>query len=93
MTEKFGRLTIGAVLHAKEGGGGEKPVKKWIGDAPTHCDVCHREIKDNFVDGRMRGASWANMCMPCHAELGVGLGLGKGQYYTRRGSEWIKVEG
>jgi hypothetical protein len=71
----------------------EKKVKKWIGDAPTHCDICNREIHSSFIDGRVHRGSWANMCNSCHPLVGVGLGLGKGQHYEKQGDEWIKVEG
>jgi hypothetical protein len=68
-------------------------VKKWIGDAPTECDVCHNYIDTDFVDGRSKWGSWANMCLACHSMVGVGLGTGMGQRYERMGDEWIKVEG
>lgn len=30
-------------------------------------------------DGKTHGGPWGNMCEPCFAEYGIGLGLGKGQ--------------
>ena len=68
-------------------------VKKWVGAAPTECDLCHVKIVDAFVDGVIQHGPWANMCPPCFATRGVGLGLGRGQSYKRIGDEWVKVEG
>lgn len=31
------------------------------------------------IDGATKYGPWANMCTACHAEVGVGVGLGKGQ--------------
>jgi hypothetical protein len=33
------------------------------------------------VDGATKGGPWASMCDDCHADMGVGLGVGKGQRY------------
>jgi len=34
-----------------------------------------------FIDGRTKVGMWAIMCTDCHAEYGVGLGIGRGQAY------------
>ena len=70
---------------------------KWYGEVPTQCEVCGGEIKDDFIDGRTKVGSWANMCPSCHKGFGVGLGVGRGQKYNVRkikggGTEWIKVK-
>ena len=70
---------------------------KWHGEIPKRCDICGREIKKVFIDGRTDMGAWANMCEHCHRERGVGLGVGKGQKYTMKvikggGTEWIKVK-
>lgn len=70
---------------------------KWYGVAPKKCDLCNSKLKGVFIDGRTRMGAWAIMCLPCHKEFGVGLGIGKGQKYTMKvikggGTEWIKVK-
>lgn len=70
---------------------------KWHGVIPKKCDLCEGELKGAFVDGRTKIGSWAIMCLPCHKEFGVGLGLGKGQKYELKvikdgDKEWIKVK-
>lgn len=45
------------------------------------CDFC-KAIgidKDAHFDGQTVYDCWANMCDDCFANVGVGLGLGKGQ--------------
>jgi hypothetical protein len=65
---------------------------RWIGPAPTDCDICHRQIKKIFVDGATRQGPWGNMCLPCHSAFGVGLGTGKGQRYElQRDGRWAKM--
>lgn len=44
-------------------------------DLPKHGD----EKVVATVDGKTKMGPWANMCERCHHEVGVGLGLGKGQ--------------
>ncbi|MDI6785104.1 MAG: hypothetical protein QMD92_00185 [bacterium] len=34
-----------------------------------------------YVDGKTTLGFWANMCLSCHREVGVGIGPGRGQYY------------
>lgn len=70
---------------------------KWYGTAPKHCEICKVKLVAAFIDGRTKRGCWAIMCIPCHVEHGVGLGVGKGQKYTMKvikggGTEWIKVK-
>jgi hypothetical protein len=68
-------------------------IKIWLGDPPTECDLCHAPIKRSFVDGKTTFGPWANMCLLCHLQHGVGLGLGYGQQYERKGKRFIKTGG
>lgn len=61
-------------------------MSKWIGEPPTHCDICKKPLVGCFVDGKMVAGPWANMCQPCFNQFGVGLGAGKGQKY------WLEDE-
>ena len=81
------------MAHAVEG------EKVWLGSVSV-CDVCKTVLGSAFVDGRISGRTcWAIMCPPCHAEIGVGLGTGRGQFYVRAGKDeagrdkWIKRGG
>lgn len=62
---------------------------KWIGTKPTHCDVCHRELRKEFIDGKTTMGPWAIMCSRCHKSHGVGLGTGRGQKYSLETQEKI----
>jgi len=59
-------------------------VKRWMGRVPAKCDMCEKPIGDAWVDGKTRMGPWANMCLPCHAKYGVGLGEGRGQMYDAK---------
>ena len=80
----FNKLTIGAVLAHKEGGG-PSTVKKWMGGVPKDCDLCHNPFgyKNTmvFIDGKTRFGPWAIMCPACHRDQALGLGTGRGQAY------------
>ena len=70
---------------------------KWHGVTPKKCDICEGKLEGAFVDGRTKTGFWANMCLSCHKEFGVGLGIGKGQKYELKvikdgDKEWIKVK-
>lgn len=67
-------------------------MSKWLGEV-GRCQNCGDELKvfPNFIDGRTKFGPWALLCPPCHAEIGVGIGLGKGQRYDFSTLE--KVEG
>ncbi len=58
-----------------------KEEKKWMGSIPSECDLCGMPILQVFVDGKTRMGSWANMCLSCFKQDGVGLGTGLGQKY------------
>jgi uncharacterized Zn-finger protein len=55
----------------------------WIGEGPTHCDICDKPLQCVFVDGKTVAKSWAIMCPYCHDLYGVGLGDGLGQMYVK----------
>ena len=66
-------------------------AKTWMSAKPAECDLCHRPLKQQFVDGKTRFGPWAVMCALCHSDQRIGLGLGKGQRYDLETLE--KVEG
>ena len=69
-------------------------MKEYMGNAPSHCDICHRPITNTFIDGATRMGPWANMCPRCHHTNGVGLGAGKGQKYeVNAQGKWPKTAG
>lgn len=82
---------------------GVKPVNEagervWVGEAPTHCDLCKQRLLHSFVDGRTRMGPWAIMCPTCRLNYGpLELGPGRGQKYERRGegptTRWVKTAG
>lgn len=70
---------------------------KWYGEPPKECETCKTKLRGVFIDGRTKKGYWAIMCLNCHKDIGVGLGIGKGQKYTMKvikggGTEWIKVK-
>ena len=65
---------------------------KWGGSKPTECEVCGEPIESKFIDGRTVHGPWAKMCVNCHQHIGVGLGIGRGQYYELMADgSWVKV--
>ena len=66
---------------------------KWHGEPPKSCDNCGNKLKGVFIDGRTKVGVWGILCEPCHKDIGVGLGVGKGQKYIMKvmKGEWIKV--
>ena len=89
-------MTVGAVLESKRERYKRKADRQqnkvfWISPAPKHCDLCHQKLKGNFIDGRTVYGPWGILCIPCHGQYGVGLGLGKGQKYNLETLE--KIEG
>lgn len=69
-------------------------LRYWMGSEVTECDLCEKKITDEFVDGNVRGLSWACMCPQCHASRGGGLGTGRGQRYERQDDgRWLKTGG
>lgn len=75
--------------------------KRWMGSPPATCDLCKAKIGKEFIDGRTLGGRWAIMCATCHANSGMGLGIGKGQAYLlcrgerhdNRDAAWLKIAG
>jgi len=67
----------------------------WIGDAPAHCDNCHKEITDSFYDAALPifFGSWGNVCPKCFILAGGTLGIGRGQHYKKEGSKFVCVAG
>ena len=69
---------------------------KWYGTVPTQCEICGEALTNAFIDGRIKVGFWATMCLACHKEVGVGLGVGRGQRYSMKkikggDTSWIKV--
>lgn len=69
---------------------------KWLGVAPTKCDLCGGKLSQVFVDGRTGDGRWGIMCPGCRLQHGpkkLGPGLGQ-KYRLNLGSkEWEKVDG
>ena len=58
------------------------------------CDICDRPDLDIIVDGKTIHGPWAWMCVDCYREVGVGLGLGRGQLFIQyKDGELIKIAG
>ena len=51
------------------------------------CDICKKEKA--IIDGKTVYGPWAFMCEKCFHEVGIGLGLGKGQI-LKRGKNNVK---
>ena len=71
----------------------ETKPRKWFGTWPSHCDICNADLEEQeyFVDGATHFGPWGLLCPKCHDEVGIGLGLGKGQKYDSQ--TLIKLEG
>lgn len=65
--------------------------QRWRGSPPITCELCHRTLVEEFVDGKTIYGPWAKMCTSCHETKGVGLGLGRGQRYEL--PTLVKLEG
>ncbi len=59
-----------------------KNALQYVGDPPESCQICKKPIKALFVDGKIACGPWANMCITCHNDIGVGLGTGHGQLFS-----------
>lgn len=76
-----------------------KTIEKqyWLSPVPTKCEFCNTEIHNKFYDVRIRtirGTIWGIACPTCFVFKGVGLGLGKGQEYTKKKTgEFMKTGG
>jgi len=72
----------------------DKMARYWLGSDPHDCNICGlNTMRKSFVDGKTHRGSWAIMCLPCHKDQGVGLGIGKGQQYEWDGKGYAKVAG
>lgn len=71
----------------------EPKVRYWMGSQPTNCDICSAKLTTQFIDGKTKLGPWGLLCISCHAKMGCGLGLGKGQKYELRPDGWLKIEG
>jgi hypothetical protein len=61
-------------------------------DPPATCDICEQSLGAAFIDGRTVHGPWANMCEPCFAKHGVGIGQGRGQLFHRQADDrFMKV--
>ena len=69
--------------------------KMWLGSKPEECDCCSKAIVDKFVDGktRLNNGACGILCPDCHTKYGCGLGLGKGQEYSKEDIGWVKTGG
>ncbi len=59
-------------------------VKNWSGSTPIYCDACNIAFGKFFIDGNTVSGRWGLFCESCHSEIGIGLGVGKGQKYDRK---------
>jgi hypothetical protein len=57
-------------------------TKFWEGSAPIRCDMCNAKLRYIFIDGQTTMGSWGILCAKCFEDVGVGLGVGKGQLYA-----------
>lgn len=86
------KLTIDNVLKSKSGKR-IKQLRYWVGDVDD-CNLCNKRIDAEFVDGATRMGPWAIMCKPCARKHGVGVGMGRGQVYTKQADgRWLKTGG
>lgn len=70
-----------------------KSKVKYI-NPPSKCDICEGPfLNDVMYDAKTLRGAWANMCMECFHNYGVGLGTGLGQEYQKQGPDWIKTRG
>ena len=67
--------------------------KYYVG-APEHCDVCTKPFGKMMYDAAMMNGRWANMCQTCFNRHARGLGVGKGQRYSKQeDGRWLKTGG
>lgn len=55
----------------------------WDSKLPITCDACKRDLGHWFIDGITVDGIGAILCCACHQEIGTGIGIGKGQVYSR----------
>lgn len=88
------KFTIDEILNFKAEGTEMSKTMMSSESAPKECQICQQPIDVVFVDGRTIRGPWGYMCLKCHREHGVGLGLGKGQLYERQADgNFVKTQG
>ena len=55
------------------------PRTSTLVDHPFICDVCQSKLDDFFIEGRTILGFGGHLCLPCHADYGIG----KGQVYQK----------
>ena len=68
----------------------------WLGHINEHCDLCSKNIKDVFIDGRIGldlNLPWGIMCESCHLRTGVPIQWGHAQKYKKINNDWVCVGG
>lgn len=69
-------------------------TKYWFSQPPANCENCDSPIKDIFYDAALKPLGiWGCVCTKCFTTRGSGLGVGKGQEYTRQGNKWVQTAG
>lgn len=64
--------------------GGSQPGTTAL--SPIHCQLCSTLIRDCFYDAKLQPSGrWGKVCPECFKEYGMGLGVGLGQRYCRKG--------
>jgi hypothetical protein len=52
-----------------------------IGMVPLICDGCGHPLSQTAYDCKTQYGPWSWLCQACFAEVGTGLGVGRGQKY------------
>lgn len=65
----------------------------WLSHHPEKCDVCRTPITTTFYDAKTSMGPWGCLCPSCFADIGIGLGTGCGQQYSKQGDEFVKIRG
>lgn len=60
-------------------------MRTWQGSPPVDCDICHRPLVGEFIDGKIVGGGWCMMCTSCHGMHGTSLG----QTYRLLSGVWV----
>lgn len=67
--------------------------KFWMGHVGDKDDF-QKPIKDEFIDGKTTYGPWGIMSPESFRQFGVGIGLGKGQWYKKQpDGQWKKIKG
>ena len=71
----------------------EEKDKFWMGSVNDKDDF-GAPIKDEFIDGKTNQGPWGIMSPASFRQYGVGVGLGKGQWYKKQpDGQWKKIKG